>query len=176
MSAAPLTRWTTAEQFAADPSLEHGYYLLDGKVIEDMGNAQRTHENVKARLHAELLFRLRDQNILSAVLSDSSHQFNDYTVLAPDVSVHMPPRASGKGFFSGSPEIAFEILSPSNTARELDGKARVYWAHGAQAVYIIDPEKQVVYSITRTGEWNPVRSIACGAAVVEAETIWPEAE
>jgi hypothetical protein len=34
MSAIPLTRWTAAEQFATDPSLEQGFYLLDGEVIE----------------------------------------------------------------------------------------------------------------------------------------------
>src|SRR5262249_54526942 len=67
------------------------------------------------------------QQIAATVLSDSSHQFGDYTVLAPDVSVHLPPRPSGKGFFQGSPEVALEILLPSNTARELDRKARIYW-------------------------------------------------
>ena len=174
MSAVSLTRWTTAEQFAADPSLEHGFYLLDGEVIEDMGNAQRTHENVKARLHAALLRMLDRQQIAATVLSDSSHQFGDYTVLAPDVSVHLPPRPSGKGFFQGSPEVALEILSSFNTARELDRKARIYWAHGAQAVYILDPAERKAYSISRTGEWIEVPQLTVGG--VTADLAWPEEE
>src|SRR5262249_18529509 len=96
MSAAPLTRWVTAEQFAADPRLDD-CYLLNGEVIRDMGTAHSIHENIKARLHELVLLRLRDLKIPSTVLSDSSHQFDDYTVMAPDVSVHLPPRQAVKG-------------------------------------------------------------------------------
>ena len=50
-----VTRWITAAQFASDRGLERGYYLLNGKAIEDMGNAHSEHEAFKAIIHALLL-------------------------------------------------------------------------------------------------------------------------
>ena len=47
MSTQAFPRWTTAAEFAADPALDHGYYLLDGEIHEDMDNTHRLHELFK---------------------------------------------------------------------------------------------------------------------------------
>jgi Uma2 family endonuclease len=154
-----ITRWITAEQFANDRAFEHGYYLLDGDVFEDMGNTQRLHEIFKARIHAALVRAIDARASIALVLSEAPYQLSAYTVLIPDISIQMPPRDAGPGFFQGAPEIVIEILSPSNSRRELDRKARAYRAHGARLVCIVDTEAETLYSVTETGEWAEAGTI-----------------
>jgi Uma2 family endonuclease len=166
------TRWITAEQFASDRGFERGYYLLNGKAIR-MGNAHSEHEAFKAVIHA-ILVRLLDRlAIAGRVFSDTSYEFDSLTVLAPDVSVQIPTRPFERGaFYRNSPEIAIEILSPSNSVSELDEKAKVYQTHGARAVWIFDPSERRAFEVTPTGEWVPADRVeACGLVLNVAE-VW----
>jgi Uma2 family endonuclease len=43
-----------------------------------------------------------------------------------------------------APDLAVEVLSPSNTRREMDRKRREYFEAGTQLVWIVDPEKRTV--------------------------------
>jgi Uma2 family endonuclease len=100
-----------------------------------MGNAHSEHEAFKAVIHAILLRLIDRLEINGRVFSDTSCEFDNLTVIPPDVSVQIPIRPFERGaFYRNSPEIAIEILSPSNSAHELDEKAKVYWTHGAHAV------------------------------------------
>jgi hypothetical protein len=104
-SEAPLaTRWITAEQFTSDRGFECGYYLLDGKAVQDMGNAHSEHEVFKAVIQAILLRLLDRLGINGRVRSDPSYKFDNLTVMAPDVSVQIPARPFARGaYFSNSP-------------------------------------------------------------------------
>jgi Uma2 family endonuclease len=42
------------------------------------------------------------------------------------------------------PDLAVEVLSPSNTSAEIDRKAREYFTAGTQLVWIVDPQTQTV--------------------------------
>jgi Uma2 family endonuclease len=170
-----VSRWIRADEFATDPIFEHGHYILDGDVHPDMGNAQRTHELVKSALLEALIFCLRNQQIRGRVFVETAYQLTDYTVLIPDVSVQLPEREAGSGLFQGSPEIAIEILSPANSKRELDVKARAFWAHGAKAVWVLDPEHRKIYSVTRTGEWMETDRLEVAEFPVDVDTanLWP---
>jgi len=44
----------------------------------------------------------------------------------------------------GSPELAIEVVSPSNTRKELADKIDLYLAHGSLAVWIVYPQKRTV--------------------------------
>jgi Uma2 family endonuclease len=170
-----ISRWVTAAEFAADRAFEHGYYILDGEVFEDMGNAQRLHENIKARLHAALLRALDRHESKGMVFSETAYELNAYTVLIPDISIQFPERPIGAGLFHGAPEIAIEILSPANSRRELDRKARAYWTAGASAVWVIDPELRKTFSVSSTGEWNEANGIELsGGIMIDVASILPE--
>jgi len=43
-----------------------------------------------------------------------------------------------------APDLAVEIISPSNTHREIRGKIEAYLAHGTQLVWIVYPEDKAV--------------------------------
>ena len=172
------TRWITVDEFYADPAYRHQYYLLDGEPIKDMGNAHLLHELIKMDL-TEALFRwkaLLDPRLDIAIASESAYQFNTYTLMIPDISIQIPERklSDTATYPQGSPEVVIEILSPSNSRRELTGNARVYWAGGAQEVWALDPKKRKFYSISRSGEWlEQERLVIRGVAV---DFAWPKSE
>ena len=45
--------------------------------------------------------------------------------------------------FPQSPELCVEIVSPSNTKREIEHNVSLYFAHGAQEVWVVNLKKQV---------------------------------
>jgi Uma2 family endonuclease len=72
---------------------------------------------------------------------------NPPTWVQPDVSVLSNERAletSGDDYFFRPPELAVEVVSPSETARDLNRKVDVLLAGGSLAVWVIYPEEQEV--------------------------------
>ena len=71
---------------------------------------------------------------------------NPDTVLAPDVSFLRRERilykAMLRGFFEGAPDLAVEVISPSNRPSEMRRKAHKYLAAGTRLVWIIEPKDQ----------------------------------
>ena len=51
-----------------------------------------------------------------------------------------PPR----GFFQGSPDLAVEILSPSNTVEEIHTKIVEYFENDTRLVWVIHPDEKYV--------------------------------
>jgi Uma2 family endonuclease len=47
-------------------------------------------------------------------------------------------------YFSGSPGLIVEILSPGTRTHDLDTKARAYRQHGVPEYWVVDPERKVV--------------------------------
>jgi Uma2 family endonuclease len=166
--------WVTAREFERDPVFRHNKYILNGEVFDDMGNAQRLHEIMKARLHQALLLCLLENGISGRVFSETAYQLDDYSVLIPDISVQLPERAGGPGFFQGLPEIAIEILSPANSLSEIERKAQAYWAHGVGAVWVVDPEARQTWSIDAAGTWIESVAVEVNGFLVEMALLYPE--
>ena len=65
------------------------------------------------------------------------------TVLGPDVSFNLDSKARlalpESGFVSGSPDIAVEVVSPSNSAAEMERKVREYIEAGSRRVWLVYP-------------------------------------
>ena len=93
------------------------------------------------------------------------------TVRGPDVAFVSADRAGGPRpgpFFEGAPDLAVEVLSPGNTKREIADKTRDYFAGGAQAVWVIDPnaETATVHLPKRAPETLMQGSALDGGAVL----------
>jgi Uma2 family endonuclease len=69
------------------------------------------------------------------------------TVRGPDISFVSRERLSDfddARFFSGAPDLAVEILSPSNRPGEIHAKVADYLAAGARLVWVVDAERKSV--------------------------------
>jgi Uma2 family endonuclease len=69
------------------------------------------------------------------------------TVRAPDVGFVRADRACGEltpGFFQGPPDLAVEVVSPSNRPSEVLAKVQDWLAAGCRTVWLVDPAKRTV--------------------------------
>ena len=69
------------------------------------------------------------------------------TVRAPDVAYvrsERIPVGGVKGFFPGAPDLAVEVVSPSDRASEVAAKVLEWLSAGCQAVWVVDPENRTV--------------------------------
>ena len=69
------------------------------------------------------------------------------TLLAPNVAFVSHARLKGQpedGFLSTMPDLAVEIVSPSNSLRQIRRKAQIYLEYGASLVWIVRPAEKGV--------------------------------
>ena len=64
------------------------------------------------------------------------------TVRFPDVAVLL--RQSAQNWLHGAPDVAIEVLSPSNTPQGIREKTHDYFSAGALRVWIVDPKARTV--------------------------------
>jgi Uma2 family endonuclease len=69
---------------------------------------------------------------------------SDDTVVEPDVMIICDKDKLGKEGCHGAPDFVAEILSPSNTAIEMERKFNLYLKAGVREYWVIDPEHKGV--------------------------------
>jgi len=65
---------------------------------------------------------------------------SDDTVVQPDISVICDRKKLGPEGCRGAPDLVIEILSPSNTAIEMELKRKLYQEAGVREYWVVDPE------------------------------------
>ena len=65
---------------------------------------------------------------------------SDDTVVQPDIMVICDKNKLGPEGCRGAPDLVIEILSPSNTAIEMERKLKLYQEAGVKEYWIVDPE------------------------------------
>ena len=88
-------------------------------------------------------------------LFDLTQPGQSRTVLAPDVALvlasSLPSTIAATYIPVGGPWLAIEILSPKQTLIQMRLKAQAYLAAGTVEVWIIEPTKQTIETITASG-------------------------
>ena len=148
------TRKITVAEFgamAADPG--HRYELVDGELV-DMDGAPR-HGRLTLWIGGLFMAHIEETGLPLDVGVATGFQMSPFTLRFPDVHITAWERmaaydeAAG-GFPSFAPDVAIEVVSPSNTPAELGRKTAEYFANGTRAVWIVDPEPRIV-TIRRPG-------------------------
>ena len=144
---------TVAEfwEMAADPG--HRYELVDGELI-DMDGAPR-HGRMTGHLYTLISGHIIREQLPLDVGATTGFAMGGYTLRFPDVHVTTWERMAEYDEESGgwphfAPDVAIEVVSPSNTPAELDRKTSEYFANGALAMWIADPGLRTV-AIRRPG-------------------------
>jgi Uma2 family endonuclease len=76
-------------------------------------------------------------------------------VRAPDayfVSRERERPAKGRGFYDGAPDLAVEVLSPSDKAIDVQAKVHEYLTAGTRLVWVIDPQSEAVTAYHPSGD------------------------
>jgi len=77
---------------------------------------------------------------------------SDDTVVQPDITVICDKERRGKEGGRGAPDLIVEILSPSNTAIEMQRKFNLYHDAGVREYWVVDGEKKALTVYLFDGE------------------------
>ncbi len=97
---------------------------------------------------------------------------NPDTVRAPDVALvraERIPESEPVGFFPGAPDLAVEVLSPSDAAGDVLAKVQDWLDAGCRAVWVLDPQTRTVTT------YRTRRQIAvlCGSETLNGGDVLP---
>ena len=131
-----LLSWKEFEQLP-DEHLE----ILEGELIT-LPPPKSKHSIIAFKIAVLLLpFQEKGQG---QILCEAGYQLSEdpATWIQPDVSFHKMERVRATtpaDYFRGAPELAIEVVSPSETAEMLNGKIEALLSGGSLAVWVIYP-------------------------------------
>jgi Uma2 family endonuclease len=153
------TLLTAGEFFQLYSHREGNYELVKGEVIE-MPPPGGVHGVVAVNIATALHTFVR-QHDLGRVVVESGFRLGSQpdTVRGPDVAFitreRIPAEGLPRAFFEGAPDLAVEIVSPTDNATELEIKVHDYLRNGAQRVWVVYPDSRrvAVHRPDGTARW-----------------------
>jgi Uma2 family endonuclease len=133
----------TAEEFDNYPFAEDKRYELDEGELIEMTRPAYKHNRVLGIVFYELTSYFRKTGKGEALLSENLYALSPTTRRAPDVAVIFGDRREelrDAKVIPIIPDIAIEVLSPSESTRSIHRKLKQYFAAGVKEVWLIDPE------------------------------------
>lgn len=146
--AATLTTPITLEEFERLPDDGNKHELSEGILIT-MPPPVSLHSLVLIQV-LEILQAYLRRSPVGRAISEAGYFLFRYppTIRQPDVSVlskeriHAAPKDS---WFEGAPELAVEVVSPSDSAQDLEIKTKQYLQASAKQVWILYPATKTVH-------------------------------
>ncbi len=137
------------DDLALLPDDGYRHELEAGILIAEPLPAHR-HDRVRWRLESALQ-RFVAAHALGEVFGEAGYVLarDPDTVRGPDLSFVARERLvdfDDSRFFEGAPDLAVEILSPSNRPGEVRAKVAEYLAAGSRLVWVVEPERRIVTS------------------------------
>jgi Uma2 family endonuclease len=125
--------------------------LVNGEVVE-MAPVGGVHGRVTLKISRKLAEHTETHGGGEVLVGDVGFVLSVPTdperVRAPDVAFVSSHRLPGgqipEGFFSGAPDLAVEVLSPTDNPLHIQQKVRDYLEAGARLVWIIAPQAKTV--------------------------------
>ncbi|MBV9770117.1 MAG: Uma2 family endonuclease [Bryobacterales bacterium] len=137
----PTQTLVTFEQFEKYQDDGQKHELMKGEHVV-LPPPKFSHTRIQHHL-LDLLRSYVRQHQLGDVMIEAGFRLSSDTWVQPDVSFvrtsQMKKVATG-GYLEGAPALAVEVASESNTAAQLDLKMELYFAHGAEEIWIIYPQ------------------------------------
>lgn len=125
------------------------YELVRGEVVE-LSPVNEAHGMASIRIGAHF-FNFLSLNPIGEVFADTGYRLEQDpdTVRGPDIAFLTRERLAGRsinapGFRPGPPDLAIEVISPSNRPGEMRRKLREYFESGARRVWYVYPVNRSV--------------------------------
>lgn len=147
----------TFEEFEQLPDRPGKRELLRGELIELPPAryrhnllAHRIQEAVRAALQAA--HSRAEAAEVGEAYHEMGYQLGGHSYVQPDVSVlHADQKVSANDYLQDAPALAIEVISPSNTARQITRKIELYFEFGALEVWVFRPKTRRVAVHTADG-------------------------
>jgi Uma2 family endonuclease len=143
------------EDFVQLPDDDMRHELDEGELIV-MPPAKFRHSRIAKRIYdsilAYLVARRMRNMVMGEVFSEAGYELErtaqGRTVRQPDVSyVHVDRlKAAPDAYMEGAPDLAIEVVSPSDTAEQMARKVRQYLGSGGEVVWVVYPASSEVHA------------------------------
>ena len=143
------TTHVTAEELLNMPDDGFRYELVRGE-LRKMAPAGHVHGEFAMSISAPLATHVKTNGLGKVYAAETGFKLesNPDHVRAPDAAFVRRQRADGardeQGFFPGAPDLAIEVISPSDLYTEVDEKVADWLDAGVFAVILVDPRRRVV--------------------------------
>ncbi|CAN5153668.1 Uma2 family endonuclease [soil metagenome] len=151
-------RW---EEVCADPTLAGLPHKIEtdalGHIIM-MPPAKGSHSSAQSTIHLKLHDLMGARALVECPISTIGG------VRTADVGWYSPARyreVNGQPAFERAPEICVEVLSPSNTPREMAEKRDLYFEAGADEFWICNPDGRLDFFLATNPDSPAVASKIC---------------
>ncbi|SRR5258708_10101463 len=145
----------TAEEFGKLPNDDDKKFELDEGVLVEVSPTKPRHTVLQGVFTYFLTAFIRTNNLVGVFGPELGCRLTPKTVRVPDVAFVSEARLSNPNldeFIPLGPDLVIEIISPSDTAREINKKIRQYFDAGSRLIWIVYPDdlEVYVYSGSRT--------------------------
>jgi Uma2 family endonuclease len=121
--------------------------LIEG-TLHKMSPTGAEHSLVTSEIHYQLSLVVRRDSLGAIAAAETGFRLAEDTVLAPDVAFIAAARLPAvipDDYFALAPDLAVEVVSPSDRYSRTLRKVRLYLMAGAQAVWVFNtPDRNVV--------------------------------
>jgi Uma2 family endonuclease len=120
--------------------------LIDGEIVR-MSPSGAEHGNVAANVLAVVRDYVKQHKLGRVFAAETGFKLAARHVRAPDVAFVRAERlAEGipRKFFDGPPDLAVEVVSPSDTWPEVQETVEDWLARGTRSCWVIDPKTKLV--------------------------------
>ena len=140
----------TVEEFENLDDDYHRHELIKGELLT-MPPPKALHGRIVANLILILGLHVKP-NRLGDLLGESGYHLerDPDTVLGPDVSFVSAERVdrTDEHYYDGAPDLAVEVLSPSDRKGYVERKLEVYLERGTRSVWLVNPRRRTVEVIS----------------------------
>jgi Uma2 family endonuclease len=170
---APRKKEWTESELEALPEDGYIHEVVNGELVMSPKNNYQ-HGDICAQLLIALGTYASTHRLGAVWDSSTGFWMRNRNCRAPDISFISKGRLRGfkrssTQFFPGAPDLAVEVLAPSNTPAEIDNRLKDFFASGTQLAWIIHPKEQFVEVCH-----SPIqRKIFGPAAVLDGEQLLP---
>jgi Uma2 family endonuclease len=149
MTALATKPFVTFDQYLDQPDRAR-FELVDGELVEI--NVSNLSSHVAFQISAALGEYCRTKNLGRFFNSEALYRCfpnRPNTVRKPDVSFirreRLPIDWAEQTYLSVAPDLAVEVVSPNDSAYDVDEKTEQYIAAGVKLVWVVNPEQRLVH-------------------------------
>jgi Uma2 family endonuclease len=144
-----VTRLLTAEDLAGMPEDAVPTELRSGELIT-LSPGSPDHGRVNARIVTIITTFVDEHDLGETYCNDTGFLLQEHpdTVLGPDVAFIRTERLSQleklRGYFTGSPDLAIEVISPGDVIKAVHAKAKDFIRFGTLQCWVVNPRDRKV--------------------------------
>lgn len=146
------TRLMTVAEYAETPPPKEGWYELHHGELIHLARPKHGHCRVQLRARDLLAARLNSLGVIGVEFTFRAEP--EYEVRSADIGFVTHDRWNAipvEGYLMGAPDLVIEILSPSNTAEEIEDKQNLCLANGTREFWIVSIKRKTVSVTDREG-------------------------